>query len=181
MVARLFMIMLFLLLVFCSLEAQNAPMLQVGDRAPDFSLPYATKDSIARTPLNLSSLVGKSAIVLAFYPADWSGGCTKEVCTLRDDFGNIQSLNADILAISGDYVYSHHEWAKHHNLPFKLVSDHNHEVAKAYYSYNEKSLMNKRTVVVIDTRGAIAYMDLEYSVRDDADFQQLKSALAKLR
>lgn len=181
MAVRLFLTMLFLVLVSCPVEAQNAPMLQVGDRAPDFSLPYATKDSIARTPLNLSSLIGKSAIVLAFYPADWSSGCTKEVCTMRDDFGNIQSLNADILAISGDYVYSHHEWAKHHNLPFKLVADHNHEVAKAYYSYNEKSLMNKRTVVVVDMHGAIAYMDLEYSVRDDADFQQLKSALAKLR
>lgn len=181
MAVRLYLITLFLVLVSCPVKAQNAPMLQVGDRAPEFSLPYATKDSIARTPLNLSSLIGKSAIVLAFYPADWSGGCTKEVCTMRDDFGNIQSLNADILAISGDYVYSHHEWAKHHNLPFKLVSDHNHEVAKAYYSYNEKSLMNKRTVVVIDTHGAIAYMDLEYSVRDDADFQLLKSALAKLR
>ncbi|MEX0735795.1 MAG: peroxiredoxin [Bacteroidota bacterium] len=182
MAGRLVITTLFLLILISSSGvAQNAPLLQVGDRAPDFSLPYATQDSIARTPLHLASYLGKSNIVLAFYPADWSGGCTKEVCTMRDDFGNIQNLNADILAISGDYVYSHHEWAKHHNLPFKLLSDHSHEVAKAYHSYNEKSLMNKRTVIVIDTRGTIAYMDLEYSVRDDADFKQLKSALSKLR
>lgn len=181
MIVRLFFTQLLLVVSTIALVAQEPSMLRVGDRAPDFSLRYATKDSIAGTPLTLSSLIGTSNIILAFYPADWSGGCTKEVCTMRDDFGNIRSLNADILAISGDYVYSHHEWAKHHNLPFKLLSDHNHEVAKAYQSYNENNLMNKRTVVVIDKRGTIAYLDLEYSVRDDEDFKRLKSALAALQ
>lgn len=178
---RSFFTLLFLLPSALMLNAQGTRMLQVGDRAPDFSLRYATKDSIAGAPLALSSLIGTSNIILAFYPADWSGGCTKEVCTMRDDFTNIRNLNADILAISGDYVYSHHEWAKHHDLPFKLLSDHDHEVARAYHSYNENTLMNKRTVVVIDKRGAIAYMDLEYSVRDDEDFKKLKSALAALQ
>lgn len=153
----------------------------VGETAPDFTLPYATKDSIVRTPLKLSDVVGKSNIVLAFYPADWSGGCTKEVCTLRDDFGNLQNLNAEILAISGDYVFSHYEWAKYHNLPFKLLSDHAHEVARKYGSYNDKSLMNKRTVIVIDKKGTIAYADLEYSVRDGGSFNRLKEALRALK
>lgn len=168
-----------LLLIMCA-NAQTTTELAIGQAAPDFTLPFATRDSIARIPLKLSDFVGKSAVILAFYPADWSGGCTKEVCTMRDDFGNIQKLNAEILAISGDYVFSHFEWAKHHNLPFKLVSDHSHNVAKVYNSYNDKSMMNKRTVYLIDKQGKIAYVDSEYSVRDDEDFNKLKTAIAAL-
>lgn len=163
----------------CFSQEMSSPA--VGQKAPDFMLQYATKDSIIRTPIRLSEVVGKYNIVLAFYPADWSTGCTKEVCTMRDDFGSILKLSADVFAISGDYVWSHYEWAKHHNLPFKLLSDHSHEVAKAYTSYNDKTLYNKRTVFVIDKKGNIAYMDLEYSVRDNEDFDRLKDALSKLQ
>lgn len=170
----------FLILIVC-VQAQTVTELAVGQTGPDFTLQYATKDSIVRTPLKLSDFAGKSHVILAFYPADWSGGCTKEVCTMRDDFGNIQKLNAEILAISGDYVFSHFEWAKHHNLPFKLLSDHAHSVAKLYNSYNDKSMMNKRTVYLIDKQGKIVYMDLEYSVRDDEDFNKLKAAISNLK
>ncbi len=155
--------------------------LTVGQPAPDFSLPYATKDSIARIPIRLSETFGKKNIILAFYPADWSPGCTKEVCAMRDDFAGLKSLNADILAISGDYTWSHHEWAKYHNLPFRLLSDHSHDVAKAYSSYNEKTMFNRRTVFVIDRQGKIAYVDLEYSVATIDDFNRLKEALAQIK
>jgi len=161
--------------------ADDAPALHVGDSAPDFSLPYATRDSVASDALTLSSLVGKRNIVLAFYPADWSGGCTKEVCTLRDNFTNLAKLNADVVAISGDYVFSHHEWAVHHNLPFKLASDHNHHVAKEYGSYMEPYGFNRRTVFVVDHQGKIAYMDMAYSVRDSVSFGKLQAALQKLK
>lgn len=173
-------LVLFLLLA-SPLKAQDQAVLKVGDLAPDFSLPYSTRDSIARWPLKLSDFVGKRAIVLAFYPADWSTGCTKEVCSLRDNFSAMQELDAEILAISGDYVWSHHEWAKFHNLPFKLLSDHAHVVAKIYESYNEKSLYNRRTVFVINKGGAIAYLNLAYSVADNEDFLKLKTALQGLR
>ncbi len=68
-------------------QAKGQSALNVGDAAPDFTLPYATKDSVSRSPVSLSDLVGKRTIVVAFYPADWSTGCTKEVCTMRDNFG----------------------------------------------------------------------------------------------
>jgi peroxiredoxin len=161
--------------------AQTGADLAVGQTAPDFSLPYATKDSVSRTPLHLSDLVGKANIVLAFYPADWSPGCTKEVCTIRDNFAALEGLKAQVLAISGDYVWSHHEWAKYQNLSFKLLSDHTHQVAKAYDSYNERSHYNKRTVYVINKGGKIAYIDPAYSVADMGSFNKLKQALAALK
>jgi len=163
-------------------QSQTTSTLKVGDPAPHFALPYATKDTLVlEPPLKLSDLIGKRNIVLAFYPADWSGGCTKEMCTIRDDFSNLEKLNAEILPISGDYVFTHQEWAKHHNLPFKLLSDHSHVVAKKYDSYNDLYGWNKRTVYVVDKTGKIAYMNLQYNVRTPADFQKLKEVLASLK
>ena len=155
--------------------------LKVGDPAPDFTLPYATKDSVSGDKLTLSSLFGKHSIVLAFYPADWSGGCTKEMCTMRDNFSDLSKLDADILPISGDYEYSHHEWAKAQNFPFRMVSDHLHAVATVYNSYNDSYGMNKRTVYVIDKKGKIAYIDLEYKSRDPKSFEKLEAALKNLQ
>jgi peroxiredoxin len=155
------------------------PPLPVGAQAPDFSLAFATKDSLGSGDVSLSSFKGKN-VVLAFYPADWSGGCTKEICTLRDNFAALSELNAVILGISGDYPYSHHEWAKYHTIPFLLLSDHRHRVSPVYHSYNESTGYNKRTVYVIDAQGVIAYIDLEYSTRDMVSFDKLKAALSRL-
>ena len=162
-------------------EAQAQNELKVGDIAPNFTLPYATRDSISRSPVCLSDFLGKRIVIVAFYPADWSTGCTKEVCMMRDNFAAMESLETEVLAISGDYVWSHHEWAKVHNLPFKLVSDHAHVVAALYGSFNEKSLYNKRTVFVVDTHGRISYLNMKYNVADLQDFEKLKSALADLK
>jgi glutaredoxin-dependent peroxiredoxin len=161
--------------------ADDMPAPRVGDVAPDFNLPYATRDSVFRDSLKLSALVAaKKNVVLAFYPADWSGGCTKEVCALRDNFAALGGLNADVVGISGDYMFSHYEWAKHHNLPFRLASDHSHAVAKRYGSYNETYGYNKRTVFVVDRSGKIAYEDLAYSPRDSVSFTKLQGALKTL-
>ena len=154
---------------------------KVGDPAPDFKLRYATRDSVASDSLTLSALAGKHNVVLAFYPADWSGGCTKEVCTLRDNFSMLGSINADVVGLSGDYVYSHYEWAKFHNLPFRLASDHDHAVAKRYGSFNDASGYNKRTVFVVDRQGRIAYADMAYSPRDSVSFGKLQVALKGLK
>src|SRR5262245_62161994 len=154
---------------------------QVGTTAPDFSLPFATRDSVSSDPLVLSSFVGKHNVVLAFYPADWSGGCTKEVCAFRDNFAALGTMNADVIGISGDYVYSHYEWAKHHELPFRLASDHSHEVARKYASFNEETGYNRRTVFVVDKSGKIAYSDLAYSPRDATSFEKLQAALKSLK
>jgi peroxiredoxin len=154
--------------------------LRVGDAAPDFTLPCATKDTIDRAGITLSQAIGHGNIILAFYPADWSGGCTTEVCTMRDNFGALGELNTRVFGISGDYVFSHHEWAKFHNLQFPLLSDHNHAVAQRYSSYNHETGYNLRTVYVLDGRGLIAYIDLAYKAGSQESFDRLKAALRAL-
>ena len=156
---------------------------KVGEAAPDFKLPYATQEKLFMKPdeqMTLSSLKGKN-VVLAFYPADWSGGCTTEVCTFRDTFMEFGKLNAVVLGISGDYVFSHHEWAKHHKLPFPLLSDHDHRVAKTYDSYMEQYGMNRRTVYLIDKDGVVRYVNLAFKAGDKKDYDALRAELEKLK
>lgn len=155
---------------------------KVGEPAPDFKLPYATAEKIFFRPeehMSLSSLRGKN-VILAFYPADWSGGCTTEVCTFRDTFADLGKLNAIVLGISGDYVFSHHEWAKHHKLQFPLLSDHDHKVAKAYDSYMEQYGLNKRTIFIIDKDGVVRYSNLAFKAGDKKDYDALRAELEKL-
>ena len=156
---------------------------KVGEAAPDFKLPYATQEKIFMKPeeqMSLSSQRGKN-VILAFYPADWSGGCTTEVCTLRDTFAELAKLNATVLAVSGDYVFSHQEWAKHHNLQFPLLSDHDHHVAKMYDSYMEGVGFNKRTVYLIDKDGMVRYVNLAFKAGDKKDYDALRAELEKLK
>lgn len=177
---RLFIRMMALFALFVS-SAAHSVELRVGDRAPDFTLPCATKDSIYAEDLKLSDVIGKSNIVLAFYPADWSGGCTKEMCTMRDNFGMLTDLGVTVLGISGDYVYSHREWAKYHELQFALLSDHKHDVATTYQSFNPENGFNKRTVFVVDRKGKLAYIDLAYKANSPESFEKLKNALQSLK
>lgn len=156
---------------------------KVGQSAPDFRLPYATLEQVYLKPeeyLALSGLRGKN-VILAFYPADWSGGCTKEVCTLRDTFAELAKLNATVLGVSGDYVFSHHEWAKFHKLQFPLLSDHDHKIARLYGSFNEAVGYNKRTVFLIDKEGVVRYSNLAFKAGDANDYNRLREELTKLK
>jgi peroxiredoxin Q/BCP len=156
---------------------------KVGEAAPDFKLPYATQEGIHMKPeeqLSLSAQRGKN-VILAFYPADWSGGCTTEVCTLRDTFAELSKLNATVLAVSGDYVFSHQEWAKHHNLQFPLLSDHDHHVARMFDSYMEGVGFNKRTIYLIDKEGVVRYVNLAFKAGDKKDYDALRAELEKLK
>lgn len=160
-------------------QAADAP--KVGNQAPEFTLPAASKDSIMSGGLSLKSQIGKNNIILAFYPADWSGGCTTEMCTMRDNFKELGDLGAIVFGISGDQVFSHREWAKSLNLPFTLLSDNLHDVARTYQSFNPVRGNNLRTVYVIDRQGKIAYIDLDYKAGSAESFTKLKSALQAIR
>ncbi len=162
-----------------TLGAQDS--VKVGDPAPGFTLPAATKDSVLRAGVRLADRFVHHNVILAFYPADWSGGCTKQMCTMRDNFASLSGIGAEVLAISGDYVFSHHEWAKQHDLQFTLLSDHNHAVAKAYQTYNPQSGFNRRTIYVVDVTGKVAYIDRAYDPGSDESFKKLKTELERIK
>ncbi|MCI0331405.1 MAG: redoxin domain-containing protein [candidate division Zixibacteria bacterium] len=154
---------------------------EVGEKAPDFELPIATKDTILFEGKKLSDFLERGPVVLAFYPADWSGGCTKEVCTIRDSFSEFEKLGAAVIGISGDYVFSHKEWAKHHNLPFWLASDHLGKVSLQFASYNPEAGYSKRTVYVLDKDGVVRYKNLAFKAGSEEDYKTLKEAVASAK
>lgn len=170
-----------LLLMAAATTLSQTHSLRVGEPAPQFELVLATKDSIAEAPFSLKEMTGKGPLLLAFYPADWSSGCTREMCSFRDNFTELASLGIDVYGISGDYPHSHREWARHLNLPFALLSDHRHTVSRLYQSFNESSGYTRRTVFLIDRNGRIAYMDLNFGSSNEESYAHLYEAVRKLQ
>jgi peroxiredoxin Q/BCP len=118
-------------------------MLQPGENAPPFTLP----DGQGRQ-VSLGDFVGRH-VVLYFYPADDTPGCTKEACGFRDAWSDLQALGAVVLGVSGDDAESHRRFAAKYRLPFTLLSDPGHEVMRAYGAYGDKTLYGRKVTGVI--------------------------------
>lgn len=130
--------------------------LKQGDKAPSFSLP----DQNGKVH-NLSDYKGKW-VLLFFYPKDMTPGCTKEVCTLRDNWSEFKNFKAVVLGVSKDSVKSHTKFAEKHELPFPILSDESKEMLTAYGVWAKKKMMGreymgiKRDSYLIDPEGNIA-------------------------
>ncbi len=112
-------------------------MLQVGDKAPDFTLPNQEGEEVS-----LKDYAGKRVIVY-FYPKDDTPGCTKEACSIRDNFPALSEKDAVVFGISADSVESHRKFKEKFDLPFTLLSDPEKEVIKAYGAWGTKKMYGK--------------------------------------
>jgi thioredoxin-dependent peroxiredoxin len=104
-----------------------AQEVKVGDKAPTFE---GTDD--AGKPWKSADHVGKKIIVVYFYPADFTGGCTKQACSFRDDFPKLTGKDVEVIGISGDSVKTHALFKKEHKLPFTLLADEDGSIAKKF-------------------------------------------------
>jgi peroxiredoxin Q/BCP len=102
------------------------PALKIGDPAPDFTMPDQTGE-----PVSLRGLRGKQ-VVLYFYPKDDTPGCTIEACGFRDASASVEQAGAVVLGVSADGQASHQHFSKKFNLPFRLLSDEDGTVQRAY-------------------------------------------------
>jgi len=129
----------------------------IGKPAPDFSLPGTSGATVT-----LRQFKGRKTVVLYFYPADETPGCTKEACGFRDLSAQFEAAGAVILGVSVDPMESHLKFQAKHRLPFALLSDPDAAVSKAYGVWKQKNLYGKkfmgieRTTFVIDKTGRIA-------------------------
>ena len=129
--------------------------LEVGAKAPDFSLPDQDGSTVS-----LKSLKGKQ-VVLYFYPKDDTSGCTKEACDFRDSLAPIKKAGAVVLGVSMDGKASHQKFIAKYGLPFTLLSDEEASTNKAYGVYKEKSMYGRkywgieRSTFVIDATGRV--------------------------
>ena len=127
----------------------------VGDKAPDFTLPTDGGGSVT-----LSQLRGKP-VVLYFYPKDDTSGCTAEACGFRDALPDYGKTGAVVIGISKDSVASHDKFKKKHDLPFILASDAQSDVCEKYGAWVEKSMYGRkymgidRSTFLIDRSGTV--------------------------
>ena len=123
--------------------------LQVGDVAPDFELPSQSGD-----PVKLSDYKDHWVVVY-FYPADDTPGCTKEACSFRDNYEDFTDAGAVVIGISKDSVDSHVKFAAKHDLPFTLLSDEGAKVAKAWGVGKSLGILPGRVTYVISPQGVV--------------------------
>lgn len=126
---------------------------QVGNRAPDFSLPNQRGELI-----RLSDFTGKRAVVLYFYPKDNTAGCTREACAFRDSYEAFTDAGAEVIGVSSDPPDSHAGFAGQHRLPFILLSDAGGAVRKRYGVPRTFGLLPGRVTYVIDRDGIVRHI-----------------------
>jgi len=155
---------------------------EAGQRAPDFRLPWASGDSIGSVEDDfvLRDLRGRT-VVLAFYPADFTSGCTAEMKAFTDRYAELFGEGEDVVVvgISADSLETHQRFAQSLGLPFRLLSDPDQRVARLYGSKGDPR--PRRTVYVIAPDGQVAYRDMRFGALDPRSYESLKSAVRSAR
>ena len=147
---------------------------QVGAKAADFTLPDGDGND-----WRLSDQRGRT-VVLLFYPGDETPICTKQMCSVRDRWEDYAATGAEVVGISTDSVESHKDFAAHHDLPLRLLSDADGTVSNLYGARSLIPGKVARSVFVIDGNGIIRYRDVRplglFRPKDDETIKAIKEA-----
>ena len=154
--------------------------IEVGSKAPDFSLYSSEKEKVS-----LSDYKGKN-VVLLFFPLAFTGVCTKELCNVRDNIGIYNNSKAKVLAISVDSPQTLAKFKEDQQLNFPLLSDFNKTVSAAYGSlYETFSLdmkgVGKRSAFVIDANGIVRYTEVLENASEEPDYIAIENCLKSLK
>ena len=161
--------------------------LKIGDKAPDFEL--TTKTVAGPKKLKLSSNFGQKNIVLLFVPMAFTGTCTLEFCEISAGLADYRTLDATVLGISGDNPFAQAAWAEKEGITIPLLSDYEHQVAKAYGVAYDRFLPDanlimggvaKRSAFVIDKAGIVRYAEVQEHPKDLPNFEAVKACLRAL-
>jgi len=126
------------------------PRPNLGERAPDFTLPNAEG-----RPVRLGELLAEKVVVLFFYPKDETAGCTVEACAFRDASEDFTAAGAEVVGVSRDDAASHTRFAANHKLPFTLLSDADGSVHALYGVRTRLGFLRDRVTFVIDRSGTV--------------------------
>jgi peroxiredoxin Q/BCP len=154
------------------------PEIEVGRVAPDFTIQVADSAGIRSEPVRLSSLRGK-VVVIAFYPADRSSGCTHQLTKFRDEYAKMFGDGTVVLPISVDSASTHASWAAEMKFPFALGVDSDLSLAKQYGSWAPGRTSSTRTVFVIGKDGTILWRNLRFPALSENAYTELAAEVAK--
>lgn len=152
--------------------------LQVGDQAPGFTLPARPRETIS-----LRDFQGKQPVVLLFFPLAFSSVCTRELCTVADDYAAYRELGAQVLGISVDSPYVNQKFAEECRAEFPILSDFNKEVIDLYGVRREelgglRGVAN-RAAFVIDASGEVVYRWVTDNPGDFPPLEEIKDAVKR--
>ncbi len=153
--------------------------IEIGQAAPDFTL-YASD----KTQITLSELKGHNVLLL-FFPLAFTSTCTKELCSVRDNIGWYNNVNAKVFGISVDALQTLAKYKEDQQLNFTLLSDFNKDVSKLYetiyemFGYNMKGV-SKRSAFVIDMEGIVQYAEVLENAGLIPDFKAINTILEQL-
>lgn len=157
-------------------------MLDIGDTAPSVTLPGSDGEQIRE--YQLSDYTSSGAVVLLFYPFDFSPVCTTELCEFRDAEWLTHTSDLDVFGISADSAYTHLEFIQSNDLPFPLLSDHDASVSAEFGAiYDELEghpRVSKRAVFLIDDADTIRYTWEAETYTDDPDISEVHEAALRL-
>ncbi|WP_421774618.1 redoxin domain-containing protein [Gracilimonas sp.] len=149
------------------------------ETAPDFTLKNTKNEYVS-----LSDFLGERNVVLLFFPLAFSGVCTKELCSTRDNLKIYNSLDAEVFAISIDSFFTLKAFKEANNLNFTLLSDFNKEVSKKYDSLYDNYFgmkgVTKRSVFVINKEGRVVHQEILEDSGQIPDFSKVQEVLAGL-
>jgi peroxiredoxin len=153
--------------------------IEVGMKAPDFTLFDSEKNKVT-----LSELAGQNVLIL-FFPQAFTGVCTTELCSVRDNMGIYGQLNAKVLGISVDSIFTLAKFKEDQGFNFTLLSDFNKEVSTAYgalydtFVFDMKGV-SKRSAFIVDKAGQIRYAEVLESAGSLPNFDAIKTTLEGL-
>jgi peroxiredoxin len=151
-----------------------------GSAAPTFTLPT----TVMYEKVNLEDLKGKNVLLL-FFPMAFTGVCTKELCSVRDNIALYNNANATVLGISVDSPFTLAKFKEEQGLNFDLLSDFNKEVSASYGAIYDSFIgwmkgVSKRSAFVIDKEGTVQYAEVLESAGDLPNFEAINNTLAGL-
>lgn len=161
--------------------------LSVGNQAPDFAL--TTLGENGPEVVRLADILGEGNILLLFVPMAFTGVCTQEFCSVTSELSEYADLNAKVFGISGDNPFAQQNWKEKEGIEITLLSDYEHEVAKAYdVAYSSflpaKNLfmggVPKRSAYILDKEGIVQYSESSDNPGDLPDFEAIKAKLKEL-
>lgn len=127
---------------------------KIGDRAPAFSLPSESGESV-----DIGDYIGRKPVVIFFYPRDNTAVCTREACAFRDSYDEFRNIvDAEVFGISSDPVESHKRFSSEYGLPFKLLSDENGAARELYGVPKTLGILPGRVTYVIDRKGIVVHI-----------------------
>lgn len=158
----------------------SSTSIKVGQQAPDFTLYDSDKQKVT-----LSSYKGKNVLLL-FFPQAFTGTCTKELCSTRDNIAVYNDANAQVFGISVDSVFTLGKYKEEQHLNFPLLSDFNKTTSTEYGSLYDSFVfdmkgVSKRSAFVVDKQGVIRYAEVLETATDLPDFTAIQKVLSELK